>query len=226
MCNLQNIMARFALASVLCFWLHPSALAADQPPAAPVLAAVPVPVAVQEDTYGTVTWGGLHWGVGVAANFDIQRGSRVVTAVTTPPNNTVRITDSSADVGIGFVLEAHYFFRNEDVTGRCRPRDPWCKQWGHGPFVAIEVGGTSSTPDAKGPITAYALGWMVGIRQPGLTDSHTSSWNFGVGLRVDPKARILGEGIVPNQPLPPGETEIRFKTVARYGLMLLSSFSF
>jgi hypothetical protein len=35
----------------------------------------------------------------------------------------------------------------------------------------------------------------------------------------------LGDGLVANQPIPPGD-QIRFKTEPRYGIMLLSSFSF
>jgi hypothetical protein len=69
---------------------------------------------------------------------------------------------------------------------------------------------------------------MVGMRHPDATlkTSPTSSWNFGIGMRIDPKAQVLGDGIFPNQPLPGGETTIRYKTEPRIGLMLLSSFSF
>jgi hypothetical protein len=103
-----------------------------------------------------------------------------------------------------------------------------CTEWAHGPFVAIEVGGgTSATPSANGPITGYAMGWMIGFRHPNsASSSSTQSWNFGLGLRVDPKAQILGDGIVANGPLPAGETAIRYKTEPRVGVMLLSSFSF
>jgi hypothetical protein len=68
---------------------------------------------------------------------------------------------------------------------------------------------------------------MIGFRHPNAaTSSSTSSWNFGIGLRVDPKAQVLGDGVVANQPLPAGETAIRYKTEPRPGVMLLSSFSF
>jgi hypothetical protein len=68
---------------------------------------------------------------------------------------------------------------------------------------------------------------MIGLHN---TDKNapvkTTSWNFGVGLRIDPSAQILGDGFVPNQPPPNGETAIRYKTEPRAGIMLLSSFSF
>jgi hypothetical protein len=67
---------------------------------------------------------------------------------------------------------------------------------------------------------------MIGMPHPAAALSPTSSWNFGIGLRVDPKSQVLGDGIIVNQPLPAGESTIRFKTEPRLGLMLLSSFSF
>jgi hypothetical protein len=67
---------------------------------------------------------------------------------------------------------------------------------------------------------------MIGFRHPNAsTSSATSSWNFGIGLRVDPKAQVLGDGLVANQPLPAMDS-IRYKTEPRPGIMLLSSFSF
>jgi hypothetical protein len=180
-------------------------------------------------TTTTTSWGGLSWGIGVAADFDIG-GKRVNDA--TIVNNIVRVSDTSKNVGVGFVLEAHYFLKAKEIGGRAcaplvTPIDAFnCSDVATGPFVAIEVGGGSaSTPDAKGPITAYAMGWMVGLRHPSASISPTSSWNFGVGLRVEPGAKTLGDGLIANQALPVGDS-IRFKTEPRYGLMLLSSFSF
>lgn|SRR6202035_1623881 len=188
--------------------------------------------------FGTVTWGGLNWGVGIAADFDVG-GSRVASASVV--NGIVRLTDTSSNVGISFVLEAHYFFAGPTEMGKafgdfappggCLITDLRCTEWANGPFVAIEVGGgaTAPTGNTTGPITGYALGWMVGFRHPTAnSSSSTSSWNFGVGLRVDPKAQVLGDGIVANQPLPAGESTspVRTKTEPRPGIMLLSSFSF
>jgi hypothetical protein len=72
------------------------------------------------------------------------------------------------------------------------------------------------------------MGWMLGMRHPSnlVGGSPTASWNFGLGIRVTPKSQVLGDGIFANQPLPAGETVIRYKTEPRYGIMLLSSFSF
>ncbi len=179
----------------------------------------------------TTTWGGLGWGIGIATDFDMT-GRRVGTADIV--NNIVRIKDTSNNVGISFVLEAHYFLRDYSFglgrSGICDLRDVLnCTELGHGPFVAIEVGdGSTATPAANGPITAFAMGWMVGMRHPSnlVGGSQTASWNFGLGIRVTPKSQVLGDGIIANQPLPAGETIIRYKTEPRFGVTLLSSFSF
>jgi hypothetical protein len=187
--------------------------------------------ALADDISGRTTWGGLGWGIGLAANFDVT-GKRVANA--TLVNNIVRIDDATNNVNVGFVFEAHYFLR--DITysgagqrGPCSKTlgDTYCMEFAQGPFVAIQVGGgTSAVPGDKDIITAYALGWMFGLRHPHLTTSDTASWNFGIGLRIDPNTKGLGDGIVANQPLPVGETAIRYKNEPRLGLMLLSSFSF
>jgi|SRR5579871_2638647 len=201
---------------------------------------------------GTVDWAGLNWGLGIAADFDVT-GSRVVNANVV--NGIVRATDTSSNVGVGFVLEAHYFLKawpfvsDNDVfqkflktygmrpPGECIFQDPLnkykdtiiasCSEVAIGPFVAVEVGGGSgATPAANGPITGYALGVMVGLHQPSLdAKAQTRTWNFGIGLRIDPKAQVLGDGLIANAPLPVGDS-IRFKTEPRLGVMLLSSFSF
>jgi hypothetical protein len=188
--------------------------------------------AIGGDANGTTPWGGLGWGIGLGANFDVT-GKRVGTA--TLVNNIVRVEDATSNVNVGFVLEAHYFLRNFFFSGNDGGReqacgtklaDLTCMQVAWGPFVAVQVGGGTALPKPTDIATAYALGLMVGLRHPNMTTSPTSSWNFGVGVRVDPNTRLLGDGIVANQPLPNQETAIRYKNEPRFGLMLLSSFSF
>jgi hypothetical protein len=178
----------------------------------------------QTTTYGDVSWQGLNWGIGIATNFNL--GGKLVTGAEID-NGIVRVTDSSANVGIGFVLEAHYFFKEWPPLASCMGYN--CNDIATGPFVAIEVGnGATATPSSSGLITSYALGWMVGLHHPDASSgqSQNSSWNFGVGLNVNPTAKVLGDGFVPNQPPPAGETAVRYQTEPRYGVILLSSFSF
>ena len=132
----------------------------------------------------------------------------------------MRITDTSGNVGVSLVLEAHYFANCQDYN---------CNDIAIGPFVAIEAG-NATTSGSNGPITGYALGLMVGLHHPDPTSAKTSnsSWNFGVGLRVDPSATVLGDGVPANQAPPPGITtaDQLLRKEPRYGIMLLSSFSF
>jgi hypothetical protein len=72
---------------------------------------------------------------------------------------------------------------------------------------------------------------MVGLHHPkfdatGKPVADNTNWNLGIGLRVDPKAQVLGDGFVANLPPPAGETMIRYKTEPKAGVMLMSSFSF
>ena len=174
---------------------------------------------------------GFGFGIGIATNFDVG-GRRVASANVI--NNVVRVEDSSSNASVSFVLEAHYFLMSRQLSagGRrnaCASDYPgsWinCTEWAQGPFVAIEIGGGNSATTTTGPITGYALGWMVGMRHPHQTPASSVSWNFGVGLRVTPNAKRLGDGLFENQPLPPGDT-LRYKTEPRYGVMLMSGFSF
>lgn len=130
-------------------------------------------------------------GLGIAADFDLG-GKRVTAAAldTVPGGTIVRVTDTSGNVGVSFVLEAHYF-PWEWSTGKntsCATLQFNCNNIATGPFVAVEIGGGSSANTNAGPITGYALGWMVGLQHPN-APSKTSSWNFGIGLRVDHKRK-------------------------------------
>src|SRR5580704_16565166 len=71
----------------------------------------PAPAPAKNTT--TVNWGGFGWGLGIAADFDTG-GTRVARAsiITSPGGSIVRVTDTSSNVGVSFVLEAHYFFTN------------------------------------------------------------------------------------------------------------------
>jgi hypothetical protein len=179
----------------------------------------------------TKTFGGVTFGVGFGVTFDVQHQQRVASA--TAVNGIVRVTDSSSNVFASLVAESHYFFVPEADFVLGNAAVP-AKTWGHGPFVAID--GTSANNNTI--IAGFSVGWMIGFRQPrGPTAVNpytlakeapydNNSWNIGLGFRVDPKAQVLGDGVVANMPLPPGETTVRLKTVPRYGVMLLTSYGF
>jgi hypothetical protein len=166
-------------------------------------------------------FGGLSLGVGLGLTLNADKVSRVTSASSV--NGIIRVTGTS-DAVAGIVLESHYFFvPNRDFT--TVPQGAW----GHGPFVAIVAGSSGSNV-----ISAYALGWMIGFREPTWTYVNnnwkatygSASWNFGLGVRIDPSVQVLGDGDVANLPLPAGETAVRFKNVPSYGVIMISSFSF
>jgi hypothetical protein len=186
-----------------------AALPADTPP----------PVATAPKPFD-----GLNFGAGVAMSFGQQRVAQAALV-----NNIVRVTEAG-NVTAGIVFESHYFFvPNNSFFGFLAPGN-----WGHGPFVAVDA----STSNGSTVVGGVSMGYMIGFRRVGYTpipytttavqtvDNH--SWNFGVGVRVDPQSKVLGDGIIANQHPPPGETStaVRLKTVPRTGVMLLTSFSF
>jgi hypothetical protein len=85
--------------------------------------------------------------------------------------------------------------------------------WAVGPFAAVQSGGNSV-------VDGFAAGVMFSI----LRDASTGSdFNIGVGAMLDEKVKFLGDGLVDGQPLPPGETEIRFKEKASWSFVILFS---
>ena len=137
-------------------------------------------------------------------------------------NNIVRVDEANNDL-VRVVLEAHYFFTPDaNFMGLTQ------YQWGHGPFVAI-------LPGREKVIDAWGLGYMIGLRNQIVTYTEKgepivkwlpTSWNFGVAFMLDSKSKILGDGIRPNEPLPVGETAIRYKETSQGGVMFVTSFSF
>jgi hypothetical protein len=126
----------------------------------------------------------------------------------------------------GIVFENHYFFvpPATQLLGSALPIT-----WGHGPFIAVDASTSTTTNSAV--VAGISLGWMVGFRKltplGSVAVADNNSWNFGVGIRVDPKRTVLGDGIVANMPLPAGETNpVRLKSEARYGVMFLTSYAF
>lgn len=144
-----------------------------------------------------------YFGAGLIANIDFgdQNHRRVKNARVV--GGVVRIEEESK-AQLGFMLEAHKFTST----------DPNKKRVG-GPFVGLVMGG-------EGGIETGILGYMWGFRQP----NTTQSLNIGLGLSISPKVQMLGDGIINGEPLPKGETEVRYKSTTKYGLAISVSFGF
>lgn len=153
------------------------------------------------------TIGGVRLGAGIGVTFDFGGLERINEAEVV--NGVVRVTDED-DVIAGFVGEGHYFFPSGRALFGVAKED-----WGQGPFFAIQTGD-------KDVIATVALGWMIGFRPAKATES----FNLGIGIAVAPNVRTLGDGIVRNQPLPTGETTVRYREEAQFGMILLFSRTF
>ena len=167
-------------------------------------------------------FGGIEFGIGMAFTSDLGDHSRIREAQLV--NGIVRVTRGD-DIRARLILESHYFFtppgRGLPFLGLVNPTAAERKEgqqpmWGVGPFVAIQPG-TDNVIDAIGG------GIMFGLRRG---TEGTDSFNIGAGFLFDLDVQTLGDGILENQPLPAGETEIRFRRRAQSGFMIMSSFSF
>jgi len=142
---------------------------------------------------------GFGFGLGISLSFYFEK--RVDDAKVV--NDLVRVTEE-ASTSPRIMLESHYFFplRKNHI--------------GIGPFVCI-------LSSSKEVIDAMGGGIMFGFRR---SLDKSDSFNFGIGLVNDTKIKILGDEIEENEPLPDGETEIRFKTKSAIGLIIMFSFAF
>ncbi len=155
---------------------------------------------------------GLRFGVGLSLTVDLGQQDRVESASVI--NGIVRVENENNAVA-RVMLESHYFFKpSRRFLWGVNPDG-----WGHGPFVALQ-------PGTNEIIEAVALGWMWGFKRGNSADETTDSWNIGIGVVVDPNVQVFGDGLQPNQPLPAGETQIRYKEESQYGVLILTSFSF
>ena len=64
----------------------------------------------------------------------------------------------------------------------------------------------------------------LSFKQNDEVDSN-SAFNVGIGIQSS-TTTILGDGVVANEPLPPGTETVPLKTVDDIGLMLMISFTF
>ena len=150
---------------------------------------------------------GFNFGTGIAAGFDLHRGQRIDSASIGPNasgQSVVRV-DKEAETRLGLVLETHYFW----TVGQER-------LIGLGPFFAIK----SSDSDL---IQEAGLGFMIGLRH---NKEATNSFNIGLGVMVDPSAKVLADGFSAGAPPPPGATSVATKEETRFSAVVLFSYTF
>lgn len=163
--------------------------------------ASPVPARAEEKAVEDHSgpWFIQNLGFGLGLGWTHNLGPRRVESVSVT-NRIVRIDDERNDL-VRVMPEVHLWI------------DRWDEQrWSWGPFLALAPG--SRIIDAVGG------GLMVGYR-PHHTNQY--SFNFAIGGTLDLDTRVLGDGIIANQPLPPRETSARTKQTSAAGLLLLFS---
>ncbi|WP_447970197.1 hypothetical protein [Nitrospira sp. M1] len=160
------------------------------------------------------------FGFGVAIGVTIKAGARDrIQSAALDANGIVRV-DRDNNTTANFLLESHYFFT---------PKMEFCcglgqGDWGVGPFVGVR-------PGTDNIIEAVGAGIMVGFKRANIVASDIAtqrgdSFNLGLGVMVNPNAKVLGDGIRKDQPLPTGESDVRFKTTTELGWLAVFSYSF
>lgn len=154
----------------------------------------------------------LGFGLGISYTHDLGDHDRILIQddVFLDANGLVRLKEDNNSIP-RFILETHVFFE-PDWFG------PNQGDWKVDPFVAVQ-------PGTDELISAIGMGVMVGFKTTKPQDE-TSSWNFGLGVMVDPKVRILDDGIEEGSPLPANETYARTKVTDQWGLLLMTSYGF
>jgi hypothetical protein len=150
----------------------------------------------------------MGFGVALALQWNILAPD-IVNDASIDANGIVRV-NTRANTGPGFMLEGHAL--------------PWSKgQWGFGPFVAVQPGGSSQI------ISSVGAGFMADFKLS--TDpKNKQGFGLGFGYASIPAAKTLGDEFVPNQPAPtgPGGTPlpIRFETRDKGAVLFVLSFTF
>jgi hypothetical protein len=156
---------------------------------------------------------------GVALGVVIKAGKRdIVQSASLDANGIVRI-DRDNNTTANMILETHYFF-----TPDCKFINVEPKNWGIGPFIAVQ-------PGTQNIIESAGAGLMIGFKRSSiiakdLARDRGDSFNIGLGVMVNPNAQVLGDGVQKNQILPTGETTVRLRTTTEMGYLVTFSYSF
>lgn len=145
-------------------------------------------------------WDTFGVGLAVTTNLGKERSIQEAQLV----NGNVRIT-SERQVVPRLMLEKHWYLSN-DWKGSYKP----------GLFIGASLLGDRQVMDA------VAFGFLAGFKpNPGTTTTH----NLGIGIALQPYSRVLGDGLSKNQPLPAGETQIRYKETNRTALIFFYTYT-
>lgn len=149
-------------------------------------------------------WSTFGVGLAVTANLGRERSIQEAQLV----NGIVRVTNER-QVTPRLMLEKHWYLDEGWKEDGCHCR--------HGVFVGASLLGDKQMMDA------VALGYLAGFKSGSKSD--TTTHNLGIGLALQPYSRVLGDGLTKNQPLPAGETTVRYKETNRTALILFYTYT-
>jgi hypothetical protein len=155
-------------------------------------------------------------GVGGAVGWTHNLGKTIVKGASSP-NGIVRI-DSEQNDQVRPWVEVHAWFYEWNEWGGMDEGDPLAAEkknrWGIGPFVAVAPGANF--------VDSVAMGIMLGRKYKTESESNLS-FNLAVGAALNLNQQSLAVGFNANQPLPPGETSVRYQTKSTGAVLVMFS---
>jgi hypothetical protein len=200
----QAVARRKCLEKSSVFFVTTAAMTTDENMRAKAIKTVPATEVEEEEAeeeeeklWAEKSFLGFNWALGVGYSFG-EGPQRVADAEVV--NGIVRIKDDNTDQAVA-ILEVHHLFEGKN-------------RFGWGPFASVQTGEGDT-----------ALGFGVGL-EFGWRDADPKSaggFLLGVGYSWTQGVKVLGDGIVANEPLPTGETEVRFKNRSAGALLVFVS---
>lgn len=158
---------------------------------------------------------GVKFGTGIMANL-LTGGKKPVTSARVV-NGIVRVEEGGrAQVGVVAEFHSLWALCKTNKRPHLYHCDDNVAQFGIGPVIGLKLGSNNI-------IDAIFLGPLFAFRP---NPTLANSFNIAVGGVLAPRVKVLGDGIEENNPLPAGETEVRFKNVNKFGYAILLSFAF
>lgn len=155
---------------------------------------------------GQASFMGINFGVGIGVSF----GKEIVSEAVVGPDNVVRASKRYRQLP-RVLLESHYF-------------GWWCSspacnagRFGWGPYFGIVTKGDTV-------LSAVSLGLMMGFRNKDSSDS--AGFSVGAGALLDDAVTSLAPGFRDGQPLPAGETAVRYEQKPRWSAILFCTRTF
>jgi hypothetical protein len=146
---------------------------------------------------------GLKWGVGFG--FAISSGDLITEAAVV--DGVVRATKDESERAIA-ILEGHNYLKACQGDGAKR---------GCGPYLGVIA-------DSNDVLAGVSLGFMFGWKSE--QDPSSQGFSIGLGALLQNDIKDLADGFSENEPLPPGESDVRFVEKGRWSAVLFATRTF